>query len=430
MRRLSSNEPCEGMYLVNPDEPTVKFLPTEDFVMMVFEVEKDKEFITVYLQPYGNGQTLITAHLPELSYISTLRDNKLMLLKLLSRSPNFAKVFQNNSAKKDMKQPFICEIKDFTSPNNFVWCFQRLVDQPLTPMLIDERHPEYQDLENAINDIIHVAIDYLKIFIDQISDPECIPWLPKINQARVEKVLRHCEKEKAWAPFINTIDNISDDTLKDLLCKHKVVLCGDSHFYGLGGTIMEEDFGKPAQVLIMVSVICPSFKDSNLFLYIDLDEYYGKWLPKVNMGEYLRGISIALNHINTEKWAKIDKEAYAIMPNASKIWFYNNSYHDGADIDYFVKNDDRNDYNIEVMVPSVIEPTTLRSNRWGRISQHQPWTDGFVFVAYLVNDAFLLMEEFDTYFPKWKKRQMLDIGTEVLKVVLNPAKYIMKKIWD
>lgn len=148
MRSLFNSKPSEGLAVVNPHNTKTRFFASKKFVFAELNDPENEEYVSVYLRPYDNNKTLITACLPELTYIETLKIfNKAGLLKLLTRSKIFADFYKSGSTIK--RKPFLSRITDFTETqrNVDILCIQIMMDLPLTPKILDVRYSEYKTFE-------------------------------------------------------------------------------------------------------------------------------------------------------------------------------------------------------------------------------------------------------------------------------------------
>lgn len=432
MRRINEIKPMEGLEVVNPKQPKIRYMASSKFVMVEFEVDEGNEYISVYLRPYEQNKTLITAYLPELGYIEDLRVyNKPGLLKFLCRSNKFSKIYKDSS--KIGSKPFISKIEDFTrkESGSKVICLQKVVDVPLTPKVIDEQYPEYNKLEDGINEIIAVIVDYLNIYIEHIRDLDAAMWTLCVNKSIVKTVLnKSIEDHNFWGPFINHIDNIDDEDIRELIKEYKVAIWCKSNVYGISVPINEEDKQQDAHFIVLVEVFEPSFKDSGYFFYINLEHRYGSWVPKADLDGLVERISIMLNHVNKKKWAKISESIYKYMPKTTDLWFYSNPYHEGAMLHRFVREGDQTDYGVDEPFYKVEEPNFIKGSYWGSVNCDDPWNGEISLhgVSDTINLALTVISEYQRYYPVWKKKRFINIGLEAIKILANPYKYGMKKI--
>lgn len=430
MRRISESVPMEGLPLVNPKYPLTRYLPTKKFVMVEFDVDNGKEFVSVYLRRYENNKTLLTAYLPELEYLEYLKIfNKAELIKFLSRSKTFSDTFK--AASKIGNTPFLSKVHDFTEyqKNVDVMCIQNIIDIPLTPKIIDEDYPEYIILERGVNEIVHVAVEYLNIRMEHLRDLKSSYWVNKVNSSQVNSVIKKCEVDGFWGTFFNKLDGIQDSELRDYIREHKVVIMCKNMTYGLGFPIQDEEDKKcDATAVIMADVFNESLKGSDYILCVDLEYYYGEWRPKVNLGELIEGVSIALNHVNTQKWAKIDESAYKNMPETTSLWYYTNPYHEGTMLHRFMRDGDQTDYGVDEPFIVVKEPNYITCS-WGGVKCDDPWNDvqSFDYVSGVISSSLTVISEFQRYYPVWKRKQILGIAGEAGKIIVNPFKYVFKK---
>ena len=432
MRRLSESKPMEGLELVNPKIPQTRYLASKKFVMVEFDVNEGKEYVSVYLRPYEVDKTLLTAYLPELEYLEDIRVfNKPGFIKFLSRSNTFAEIYK--SASIIPEKPFLSKVQDFTETNKNVnvWCIQIVVNLKLTPKIINEDFPEYLTFEKGVNDIVAIAVEYLKIRREHLSDLNYSYWVKKVNPSLVKSVINTCEKDGFYGTLFNKIECISDSSVRDYIRENKVVIWCKNQIYAIGVSIdIEEDKECDAKAIILAVVFEKSLKDSGYIFIMDLEYRYGTWRPKANVGELVKGVSIILNHVNTKKWAKIEESAYKSMPEATDLWYYSNPYHEGTMLHRFIEDDDRKDYNVDEPIFVVKEPDYITCN-WGGVDCNDPWNDiqSFNYLSSVLALSLKVISEFQHYFPIWKKKTYLDIGGTVGKILINPYKYIFKKIF-
>lgn len=430
MRKISESTPMEGLQLVNPKYQQTRYLASKEFVMVEFEVTKGEEFISVYLRPYENGKTLITAYLPELEYLEYLGDyNKSGLLKFLSKSTKLSDLYK--TASKICDKPFLSKVHDFTEwkKNVDVWCIQNVVNLQLTPQIINEDYPEYELFEKKVNEIIAVVVEFLKIRLEHFLDLKDSYWVKKVSPSLVYSVIKACEKDGFWGSLFNKIDFCKDLQIREYIKENKVVLWCENKVYAIGEIIdNEEDKRHDAKAIILAEVFNDSFKDSGYFFCIDLDYEYGKWRPKANLGELVEGVSIMLNHVNTKAWAEIDKTAYKVMPEATELWYYSNPYHEGTMLHRFIEDEDKTDYDVAEPVFVVKEPEYIESS-WAGVNCDDPWNDiqSFCHVSSILEESLIVISEFQRYYPIWKKKGFVGIAGEVGKFAANPFRYILKK---
>jgi len=431
MRKISDSKQMEGLELVNPNNSKTRYLASKKFVMVEFDVDDGKEYVSLYLRPYDNNKTLITAYLPELEYLEDIKlFNKVGLLKFLSRSEKFSEIYKSTSTISN--KPFLSKVHDFTETDRNVelMCIQKIINLQLTPKIINEEYPEYETFENGVNELIAVVVEYLKIYQEHLRDTSYTYWVGNVNSSRVKAVIKKCEEEGFWGSFINKTDNLADSSVRNLIKEYKVAMMCENMIYPIGNSIEEEDKQHDAIVIILAEVFEPSLKDSGYFFCIDLEYNYGSWRPKANLGELIECISIILNHVNSKKWVKIDETAYKHMPQTTELWYYSNPYHEGTMLHRFMRDGDQTDYGVDEPFIKVEEPTFIKSGIWGSVKCNNPWNDvqSFNYVSSIIEEALIVIYEFQRYYPIWKRKQITGTVGEVGKALINPYKYVFKKI--
>lgn len=431
MRKISESTPMEGLELVNPKYQQTRYLASKKFVMVELEVTKGKEFISVYLRPYENDKTLITAYLPELEYLEYISDyNKPGLLKFLSRSKTISDLYIAASTICD--KPFLSKIHDFTETKRNVdlWCIQNVVNLQLTPKIINEDYPEYELFEKKVNEIVAVAVEFLKIRREQFLDLKNSYWVMKVNPSQVNSVIKICEKDGFWGSLLNKLECVKDLSLREYIKDNKVALWCENMVYALGDIIeKEEDKQHDAKAIILAEVFDDSLKDSGYMFCIDLEYKYGIWHPKANVGELVGAVSIMLNHVNTIAWAKIDNKAYEKMPVATELWYYSNPYHEGTMLHRFIQDEDKTDYDVDEPVFVVKEPEYIVSS-WEGVKCDDPWNDvqSFCHVSSVLAESLIVISEFQRYYPIWRNKGFVSIAVEGGKCAANPFKYLFRKV--
>lgn len=430
MRRISESTPMEGLELVNPKDKQTRYLVSKKFVMVEFEVVKGEEFISVYLRPYENNKTLVTAYLPELEYLEHISTyNKPGLLKFLSRSKTISDIYKAASTICD--KPFLSKVHDFTETkrNVDVWCIQNVVDLQLTPKIINEDYSESKLFEKKVNEIVAVAVEFLKIRREHLLDFKDSYWVKKVNPSLVNSVIKACEEDGFWGSLFNKIECIKDLPLREYIKENKVALWCENKVYAIGDIIEnEEDKKHDAIAIILAEVFDNALKDSGYIFCIDLELKYGEWRPKANVGELVEAVSIMLNHVNTKAWAKIDNTAYKTMPKSTELWYYSNPYHKGTMLHRFIQDDDKTDYDVGDPIFVVKEPECI-TRSWGGVICDDPWNDikSLSCVASILEESLIVISEFQRYYPIWKKKGFVGIAGEIFKFAVNPFKYTMKK---
>lgn len=428
MRRISETEPMEGLEVVNPKYPDTRYMVARKFIMVEFAAEHGKEYISVYLRPYEADKTIITAYLPELEYLSKLSMyDKPGLLKLLSRSKTISELYKQGSAINN--KPFISHVGDFTEDERtLMWTIQNIIDVKLTPRLINEEYAEFKILEKGVNDIIAIVVEFLNVRNSHLADLKNTYWVRDIHSDLVNTVIKECEKDGFWGTFINKTEGIKDPELREFVQENKVVILGKSYYYAIGNRIEAEDKENDALVLIMAEVLDSTLVHSGYMFCVELEAYYGQWRPKTNLGELIEDISIMLNHVNTKAWAEIDKSAYKMMPEATDLWYYSNPYHEGTMLHRFIEEGDKTDYDVPEPTIQVKEPGYLCSS-WGSVDGDDPWNDvlSFAHIASILSTSLSLIREFQRYYPIWKKKSIIDIVKNPIKMAVNPFKFVIKK---
>ena len=218
--------------------------------------------------------------------------------------------------------------------------------------------------------------------------------------------------------------------MREYIAENKVAILSKNNVYTIGYNIDEEDRNNDAIVLIMADVFDNSFKNSGYVFCIELESQYGQWRPKINLGGLVEGISIMLNHVNTKAWAEIDKSAYKIMPEASKIWYYSNPHHEGSMLHRFIENGDKTDYDVPETTIVVKEPNYICSS-WSSVNCNDPWNDvqSFAHIASLLNSSLTVMAEFQRYYPRWRNKSLLDIVKNPIGMAINPFRFGLKKVF-
>jgi len=431
MRKLFESSPLEGLKLVDPKYPNTHYLLSKNYVMVELRANTRDKYVSVYLRPYKTSKTLITAFVPELEYLSDLQIyNKLGLLKFLSRSKSISELYKATSTIGD--KPFISIVHDFTNEvNGKVWCIQHIIDHELTPELINEDYSEYKLLKEGIHKIVDVSEEFLRVKKEHIVDFYHSYWKNEINPTLVKTVLEKCKKDSFWGAVIGIIDGFSDPVLREFIKANKIVLVCENKFYAIGDTIDAEDKMHDAAVIIKAEVLNKLYENTGYLFCVILEYAHGVWVPKMNMGELVEGISIMLDHVNVKAWTKIDESAYKMMPTASDIWYYSNPYHEGTILRKFMQDNDKTDYNVPEPITVVKEPDCIVSTC--HVSCHDPWNDvrGFNYVISILGESLTIISEYQRYYPIWVKKSIIDISSNAMKtvgVIVNPWRYLIKKV--
>lgn len=428
MRRISEIERMEGLEVVNPKYPDTRYMAAQKFIMVEFAAEQSSEFISVYLRPYEADKTIITAYLPELEYLSDLGVyDKPGLLKFLSRSKTISELYKQGSAINN--KPFISRVCDFTEDDKTpMWTIQNIIDVKLTPRLINEDYSEFKILEKGVNDIIAIVSEFLNARNNHLTDLKNSNWVRAINPSLVNSVINKCELGGFWGTFINKIEGIKDQELREYVKENKVVILGKSYSYSIGNRIEAVDKENDALVLIMAEVFDSTLSKSGYMFCIELESYYGQWRPRINLGELVEDISIMLNHVNTKAWSEIDKDAYKTMPEATQLWYYSNPYHEGTMLHRFIQEGDKTDYEVPDPTMQVKEPAYICSS-WSSVNCDDPWNDiqSFAHIASILSTSLSVIYEFQRYYPIWKRKSIIDIVKNPIKMAINPFKFVLKK---
>lgn len=428
-RKFTNTRPLNDTIPINPKNPRTRYREYEGYIILEFNVDKGKQYITVYLRPYENNKTIITAYLPELDYLEDLRlFNKLGLLKLLCRSTKFAEIYRAGS--EISASPFLSIVQDFTEDVRKIgkMCLHKIVNLPITPSLMDSESQDYVRLANGINKIIEVANEYLRVYRKHLKDISCAYWMKnKINPSIAEAVVKK-SNNGLYGNFICKTTIFSSPDIRGIIEKNKIAILCKNDIYPIGSIISDEDKHNDAIVILLAEIFAPSLKGSGYILCVGLEYKYDSWKVKANLGELVEQVSNLFNHINTKEWAKIEKYEYQKMPNTANLWYYSNPYHEGTIIENFVNEGDKTDYG--VMEPKVLveEPSYITVS-WPYIECDRLWEDlSFSQIEVVIRNALTVIYEVENYIPSKLKKILTEVAIDVTMVMINPYRYVLNKI--
>lgn len=424
MRKVFNSSPADGMQLVNKKYDDVSYKASKEYIIVECRSE-DSWYVTVYLRPYKNNKTIITAYVPQLDYFDDVKYYS-YLSDSIHLSEETLKVIKPSEEDKSF---FVSEEKDITGESKYgiFHCVHKIIDVPLSAKILNQDFDDYKIIETSINEIIHFVNSYLYDISSSIFDFDKAQWVKKVSPAKLKAVIQKGEKSGFLGHFIGNIKYMKDENLKALLLERKMVLVCNEHIYDQVCHIEDEEKEQDALMFIMAEVFDASFKDSGYLLVLEFEASYSGWYPKIHLGGLVKGMSIMLNDVHTKKWTPIKQSTYDAMPTSTEIWFYTNPYHSGVMIHRFISDGDKEDRDASGPSYVVQEPDYIKSKY--SLDDLTFWTEkNFCwYIANSVETALTVILEFEKYCPSWKRKQIIGIGTEVITFLINPWKYVLKK---
>ena len=433
MLPINSNEPTNGLDVINPRDPAGRFMVSKKYILFeLYNCFGDNNLYSYfYLRPYKRTQTLITAYLPEMEYLEDLRVyNKVEMVKFLSRSKFFSEFYKTKTL--EVNKPFLSRIQDFTNDDRWIKCVHIIIDTELTPGLIDpDNDSEYKKLITGTNSIIKVVNEYLEIMNEHVQDLSIVHWVRGINKLHLLTVLNIYKEKKLYDFFIQHIDNLRED-VKELLKVKKVLIWGKKQIYGMDcPSINEEDRGQITPLLILAELFDQSLKNSGFVFIVELMPNSYSWYPQICLDYVIVNISRMLNNVHKKPWAKIDKSIYKNMPGVTDFWFYSNPYHTDYMITDFVKYGEKNNVNLDnEQFYDIVEPYDIRSNYF-TLDYNYIWRDygSFNIVTGIIDLALMILYEYHRYYPIWQKKKYFRMATHGLRFASNPYRYVLTELF-
>lgn len=427
MRNISENRPMEGLEKISKN---VKYLASKRFVMAELNVDNGTEYISVYLRPFDENKTIITAYLPEMQILRDLNlYDKTGLLKFLCSSKKISKLYKNGS--KISNKPFISITNDFTEPykNRDVLCIHKIISLPLTPNVINEETDQFRIFEKGVDEIGAIAVEFLKIHSEYTKD---INTHKRLFDSRLLKpTIELCEKKGFWGDFINKLDNIPNSEVRNYIKKNKIAIVCNKYTYSVGSKIEMSDRMHDAHVVILAEAFDNSLKGSDYILWVELKHDYSGWHTRVNLGKLIGIISSLMNNVNTKDWAKIPKHIYKNMPKTTELWFYSNFAHEDMSLHHFVEYGEQKGLGWKEPIILVDEPDHIEfRTSFGSISTDDPWNiyGRFNTVYSIAETALSVLYEYQNYSSSLITKKAAKYIIEGTKLVINPYKYGLKKL--
>lgn len=439
MLPLYTYSPSENLRQFQSSDSRERYLCTNSYALIQIGREDQfgvEQYINFYIRPMNGGRCAIILFLPELVIMKSLLDNKGDMVAFMNRD-SVKDLFKTSSSKEKIaNHPFIAKIKDFTSKSNNedLWVIENIININFSQNLFVENSFAYNALDDGLVNAQKAANLFLESVIEYYSNLKQISYIKSYHSAFLLNAMSVFNKEECYPQFINKIENLRSDELKEALLKHGIVFQSDSgNIYPIGCELDADDYAYEGFYLIKLDLFSNESTLKDFFFYIQLNKVdnLSSFKPCVYVGEINSTISDIFNNIDINKYSKFDSVAYKLMPKSSKIWFYSNPYHEGLSISKFVEEGDTSYYDFPgenefvkregdyLTYRYLLGFTVAPSNIWGEMDT----------VLSLTRTGMQVILEFLNFIPHYKKRVFIKAAGHFVDGAtfwLNPVRKIIK----
>lgn len=408
-------------------------------------LDDDGTIKTLYIRQCSNIGYIVYAHIPELSILEELGNNKLKLLKFLSQDKLLTMVYKNSvSPQKETGIPAFEKITNTfdETPKKESWVIRECMTGIFSIDTLKWAGHENEMFIGCVNEIIHIYNAFLRVTNMLARDYSCEKWVLKDGPKDGAQTIEQCKKSNLFPDFIQHLNTDNTDSVVINLFKEKgIVVFSDKWVYTYGDQIYPEDYKKNLKMWVKAEIFSPKLKGENYLYEIDLElfnENGNLWKPRIKLGPIGEFGSKVFDNAHINQTPKIDRKVYESMKDVARLWFYSNTKHDDISLDtYVLKGKTAQRFREDTFF--TFRPSGTLEKEFSSFMAEYLWKSSgpnntcapMENIAYLIREAVKVSRKLATYYSVYKKELFLSNflkGVRIASFFISPERAALNGI--